>query len=175
MSFSDEELFLKVKEGNELAFKQLYDKHWKRLYRFSLKLLREVSDAKDVVQEVFLALWLKRDTLEISNLPSYLYASTKYACLKRIGKGKAEALLLEKMNAHLNENNIDRQISYRETKDNLEKIIDSLPDKTMRIFKMSRYDDMSNKEIADKLKISIKAVEYHITQSIKHLRQYTTA
>lgn len=162
-------LFTLARIDNELAFNQLYDRLWKSLYLFSLKLLKNETEAKDVVQDVFCNLWTKRKELEIKNINSYLFSATKYKCLEYIRKNKNYTELLSRVNLVDLENNTERDLDFKETKFKIEKGIDTLPKKTRQIFTMSRYDDLSNKEIAHKLNISIKTVEYHITQSIKQL------
>ncbi|WP_400073503.1 RNA polymerase sigma-70 factor [Zobellia russellii] len=169
MKISDANLFLLTLKDNEVAFKQLYDRLWKGLYLFSLKLLQNETEAKDVVQDVFCNLWTKRKELEIKNVKSYLFSATKYKCLEYIRKNKNYTDLLTQVNLVHIENNTERELDFKETKSKIENCIDTLPLKTKQIFTMSRYDDLSNKEIAHELNISIKTVEYHITQSIKQL------
>ncbi|MGJ8738235.1 RNA polymerase sigma-70 factor [Zobellia laminariae] len=169
MKISNTNLFLLTLKDNEVAFKQLYDRLWKSLYLFSLKLLKNETEAKDVVQDVFCNLWTKRKELEINNVQSYLFSATKYKCLEYIRKNKNYTDLLNQINLADVENNTERELDFRETKSKIEIGINSLPLKTKQVFTMSRYDDLSNKEIAHKLNISIKTVEYHITQSIKRL------
>lgn len=169
MKISDANLFLLTLKDNEVAFKQLYDRLWKSLYLFSLKLLKNETEAKDVVQDVFCNLWDKRQELEIENVKSYLFSATKYKCLEYIRKNNNYSDLLTRINLAASENNTERELDFKETKTKIENGIDTLPLKSKQIFTMSRYDNLSNKEIAHKLDISIKTVEYHITQSIKQL------
>lgn len=170
MELSDGYLLQLLKKGNEVAFKQLYDRHWKRLYLFALRFLGTNTDAKDVVQEVFLVLWTKQGDLDIRDLGAYLYSMTKNKCLAQLGKRKLDTTFLDRVNLELGENNVEKDIHFKETQVKLEKGIDLLPSKTKEIFKLSRYDELSNQEIAHRLNISIKTVEYHITQSIRYLR-----
>lgn len=170
MDTSDTHLLLLSQQDNGLAFRQLYDRHWKRLYLFSLKLLKDETEAKDVVQEVFFTLWSKRKELEINNIKAYLFATTKYKCLESLRRKRLDTTFLDKAHFFLGENNVEKEIHFKETQNILAKRIDLLPSKTRQIFKMSRYDELTNKEIAYKLNISTKTVEYHITQSIKQLR-----
>lgn len=169
MKTTDADLLMLAKNGNEIAFKQLYDRHWKRLYVFSLKFLKNDSEAKDVVQEVFYMLWSKRQDLDIRELKPYLFASTKFKCLEYLKKGKMTTFL-NHVNLFIQDNSLERELNFKDTQFKLQKGIDALPEKSKRIFKMSRFQELSNKEIAHELDISIKTVEYHITQCIKRLR-----
>lgn len=172
MCFSDSKLLTLIGNGNEIAFKQIYDKYWKRLYLFALKLLPSEGDAKDVVQEVFCNLWVKADRLQIENLESYLYSMTKNKCFDHLRRKKYsdEALTEIILQTILSDSNPEDHLEYMETKKNLEKSLFQLPPKTRQVFQLSRNFDLSNKQIASKLNISVKAVEYHMTQSIKHLK-----
>lgn len=170
MDTSDAHLLLLSQQDNGLAFRQLYDRHWKRLYLFSLKLLKDETEAKDVVQEVFFTLWSKRKELQIKDTKAYLFAATKYRCLESLRRKRLDTTFLDKAHAFFGENNVEKEIHFKETQNTLAKRIELLPSKTRQIFKMSRYDELTNKEIAYQLNISTKTVEYHITQSIKQLR-----
>ncbi len=169
MKTSDADLLMLAKKDNEIAFKQLYDRHWKRLYVFSFKFLKNESEAKDVVQEVFCMLWSKRRDLEIREVKPYLFASTKFKCLEYLKKERL-TVFLNHVNLFIQDDSLEKEMSFKDTQVKLQRGIDSLPEKSKRIFKMSRYQELSNKEIAHELDISIKTVEYHITQCIKRLR-----
>lgn len=170
MTDTDTHLLLLSKADNQTAFKQLYDRHWKRLYLFALKLLKDQSEAKDAVQDVFSNLWAKRKELDIKNPEAYLMASIKYKCLEYLKEKKLAPSFLHQFELSDQENPIENKIHFEETMQLLDTGIDGLPAKTKKIFKMSRQQDLSNKEIAYLLNISTKTVEYHITQSIKQLR-----
>ncbi|MCR9228547.1 MAG: RNA polymerase sigma-70 factor [Flavobacteriaceae bacterium] len=172
MYVSDSKLLTLFKEGNEMAFERIYDRYWRRLYLFASKLLPNEIDAKDILQEVFYNLWTKADQLEINQLESYLFSMTKNKCFDHVRKHKSNDDLTERLvQTLLAENNTENQMDYIETKVNLERGIAHLPSRTKQIFQMSRDTELSNKEIAAKLNISVKTVEYHITQSIKYLKE----
>ncbi|MBO0355756.1 RNA polymerase sigma-70 factor [Muricauda ruestringensis] len=171
MNATDTHLLLLSKADNQIAFKQLYDRHWKRLYLFALKLLKEKAEAKDAVQDVFSNLWTKRKELDIKHPEAYLMASIKYKCLEYLKEKKLSSSFLQQFELPTQGNPIENKIHFEETMELLDTGIDGLPAKTKKIFKMSRHEDLSNKEIAYLLNISTKTVEYHITQSIKQLRE----
>ena len=170
MNVSDTHLLLLSKADNQLAFKQLYDGHWKKLYLFAFKLLNSEPEAKDAVQEVFTNLWAKRKELEIKNLEAYLMASIKYKCLEQLKQKKLSPSFMDKFEPPVQGNPTENKLDFEETMHMLDTGIDRLPAKTKKIFKMSRQDELSNKEIAHMLNISTKTVEYHITQSIRQLK-----
>jgi RNA polymerase sigma factor (sigma-70 family) len=110
MDTSDAHLLLLSQQDNGLAFRQLYDRHWKRLYLFSLKLLKDETEAKDVVQEVFFTLWSKRKELQIKDTKAYLFATTKYRCLESLRRKRLDTTFLDKAHAFFGENNVEKEI-----------------------------------------------------------------
>ncbi|TKD57939.1 RNA polymerase sigma-70 factor [Flavobacterium sp. ASW18X] len=169
MTAPDLELFQLIKKDNQLAFRQLYDRHWKKQFYFAVGFLKDETLAKDVVQEVFCILWEKRDHLNIQHFGSYLHSITRNKCLEHLKKSVVFKDVLLHMDALNAENTTEQHIHYLETKEKIEKEINSLPNKTKQIFRLSRHQELSHKEIAKKMNVSTKTVEYHISQSIKKL------
>lgn len=84
--YDDSELTILIKSGNENAFTEIYNRYWDRLYYIAHKLLKDTENAEEIVQEVFLALWKKREAIEIQSLNQYLAAMTRYAVYRHLRK-----------------------------------------------------------------------------------------
>ena len=171
---SDKNLWKLVKKGNELAFNQLFDRYWESLTARAFKVLKNRESAQDVVQELFANLWLKRSSLEIDHMASYLSGAIKFRTLNHISKQKMSMVELDFVESFLSLNTPEDLLAFQELDNSVREAINQLPDQCQRIFRMSRFDHMSNKEIAGKLNLSVSTVENHISNAIRLLRPKVT-
>ncbi len=166
---SDQQLYALIANGNERAFYDLFEKYWEVLFTISARLLKDKDLAKDVVQEVFTSLWVNRLDKQIENLAGYLKRAVKFASLKELRDNKM--LDMETLDVghdmHIVETD---QLEYDETEEAVKKAIEELPERTREVFRMSRFDHLSNKEISEQLGISQRTVETHISNALKQLR-----
>ena len=170
---SDLELLSRVREGDESAFEAIYKRYYSLLYIHACKLLKESDEAEDCVQEVFSGLWQKAGQLEISvSLSSYLYTSIRNRVLNRIEHKRVKDAYLFSMQRFMKEGEsiIDEELRVRELTALIEKEIAALPEKMREVFELSRREELSHKEIAEKLKISDKTVKKQVSNAIKILR-----
>ncbi|WP_410222492.1 RNA polymerase sigma-70 factor [Pedobacter sp.] len=170
--WADETLLTSLLEDDEYAFKQIYKRYAPRLYAAAYNLFRDKPLCEDLIQELFADLWIKRKNLNIKSLKPYLYTSAKNRALMamRSGRTMLSETALEKLIADYA---TDDRLNIRELNDILNKSIDSLPDKCREIFRLSRNEHLSNKEIAERLNISIKTVENQMTIALRKLREQT--
>jgi RNA polymerase sigma-70 factor (family 1) len=171
MTSDDKEKFIL---NDEKSFEQLYVSHARKLYRFCCYYIKNQEDAKEIIQEIFQSLWERRDQVEI-NVPieQYLKKAIKLRIFKYFrDKSVREKHVMSFLNDQTtDENTTENSIMYYQLSDQIEILVDSLPDKTGEIFRLSRHQGLSHKEIAGMLLISEKAVEYHITKTIAFLRR----
>ena len=171
---SDRVLVDKIKAGQILAFDQLFDRYSQRLYRFGRSLLKTHEDAEEVVQEVFLRVWKKRnELLERNSFQSFLFTIAYNVIIdhfrQRIQDKKYEQFVLNQ--AQQNYINPQNELEYNDLKKVLEKAIHELPGRRKQIYQMSREKELSYKEIADRLQIKTKTVENHINLALRHIRK----
>jgi RNA polymerase sigma-70 factor (family 1) len=162
-----------VVEGDVPAFEQLYNALWGRLYSTAYNYVRDTATAQEIVQEVFIKLWLKRDDLkEVNDIHAFATRAVQFRIYDFFDKRKVETryaqLVVERGEVTIN--NAHHLAEYNETLQVIEQEINELPDTTRNVFRLSRFEQLSNEEISSRLKISIKTVEYHITQSLKRIR-----
>jgi RNA polymerase sigma-70 factor (family 1) len=157
----------------EKDFERIYNSLWRKLYGVAYNYFRDKTAAQEIIQEVFVNLWLRRDHLsEINDLEAYLFRSVKNKIYDQFDKIASEEKLQKHLSLQLTEetNETKEEIEYTETLDIINHEIDRLPDTTKTIFRLSRFDRYTNEEIAGRLHLSGKAVEYHITRALKRLR-----
>jgi RNA polymerase sigma-70 factor (ECF subfamily) len=176
-NLSDDAILVLFKDNDADAFKEIYLRYWKQVYQVAYKKLQSKELAEEVTQNLFVDLWKRRDSLAINNLSAYLFGSLKFAVINYF----KSLLVQERYQLHARESlpkneNTDYLILLHDLSDALNRGIDLLPKKTAEVFRLSRINNYSVKDISKALNISEKAVEYHITQSLKtmryHLKEY---
>ncbi len=175
LSNTEKQLVVALKKGDPFAFDQLVTKYGKKLYFFAKGYLNSNEDAEGLVQDVFLKIWEKRKELkEDLSFNSFLYTVTFNAIRQYFRKKSREKKYLgnyfENFEESHNETLLD--IEYNNLRELADKAIDKLPEKRKRIFLLSRHQGLSNAEIANRLRISIKTVENQMTQALKFLREH---
>jgi RNA polymerase sigma factor (sigma-70 family) len=157
--------------GDAIAYEAIYQRYWRALFSIATWKTNSQVAAEEMVQELFLRLWENRQKTLIENPEAYLKTALKYSV---IGFIKAK---LANTQAELGEASdraadqlADTGVDLAELSAALENALTLLPDKTRLIFQMSRFEQRSTSEIATHLGLSDRAVEYHITQSLRLLR-----
>lgn len=175
-----DEIFIvdQMLRGDKQAFKYFFDKYYDELCNFVNIYLHNNDLAEEVVQDIFVYLWENKTKIKIqTSLKSYLYSASKYQSLNRLRNQKRKISLQEMISDEsLNSLGIETD-SFSNTED-LKKILEDaflqLPEKCRQIFILSKQNELTNKEIAERLGISIKTVENQMTIALKKLRAYLT-
>jgi len=165
-------LIISLQAGNEAAFKQLFASYYSALCEYASRYVGD-EDAEDLVQELFAYLWEQRSYIVIvSSLKAYLFAAVRNRCLNAVKK-RQELLQKQAEYGELLKNHIEEPDYYfiDELNALIEKYINDLPNKYRETFRMSRYTEMSNEEIACHSGVTVKAIEYRITQALRTLRR----
>ena len=173
-TLGDEMLIKLLKTGDEKAFQEIYKRYWQQLYKTAYNKLHLHEIAEETVQNIFVKLWEKRTVSTIQHLENYLRTAVKYQVINYYKSLLAKEKYLQIIkNEYLSTSNISTtKLLLDELSVIIDKAIHELPEKTQLIFKLSRNENYSVKEISASLDLSEKAVEYHITKSLKQLRVY---
>lgn len=171
--YTDEQLILLLKAGNRNAFGCIYKRHWSSLFDTAYGKLQSTEAAEEVVQDLFLYLWCKREEITINySFSTYIHTALKYRIYNylrdEINRKKNIRLVYQSKVAY--NNSVGESIAYNELNELIEKEINSLPEKCKLVFTLSREENFSFKEIANELNISISTVEKHIVKALKILR-----
>ncbi|ATP55673.1 RNA polymerase sigma-70 factor [Pedobacter ginsengisoli] len=171
-SFSDSQLLSLLREEDHLAFTEIYNRYWKRLFTIASHKLKALEDAEEVVQNIFVALWNRRTNLYVtSTLSAYLAVSVKYRVIKMLDKQYNQQKYVNSLDSQmLVDDSTADWLNFLELKKRLEKLVADLPDKCQIVYKMSRDKGMSQKQIATALNISEKTVEARLGRAMKTLR-----
>jgi RNA polymerase sigma-70 factor (ECF subfamily) len=177
MNDTDREILEKLKNDNQEAFHLIFRRYFQPLFIFSKKFVDEKS-AEDLVQDCFLELWQNREKIHITtSLSAYLFTILKNKCYKCLKAEKKKLNKQSEFNLKIKQEELnffihsENSILEFDVKDRILKTYEKLPGKCCVVFKESRQNGMSNKEIAEKLGISLKAVEKHISKALKLFRE----
>lgn len=171
-TYTDEQLVGLLREGDEMALAEIFDRYNKLLYSHVFNKLRQESDARDVVQEVFIKLWEKRSRLTEGNLAGYLFTLARNRVLNVVSHNQVVQdyrLFVQRYGKGFEEGVEDLVLS-RELSNLIEAEISALPPRMREVFNLSRKGFLSNKEIADRLGLSEHTVADHIKKSLRVLR-----
>lgn len=172
--YSDEELMKEIKVDNMLAFDVFYNRYIKRLYKFAFSILKTQEDTENIIQDVYMSLWINRKKVEKeSSVKYYLFSIAYNSTITLIRKRVKEFQYIEYLKSlqTLNQEPVDLEIEYMEMTDKLNNIIDALPERQKEIYKLLRVEGLKYSEIAKRLNISIKTVETHVSRALRTVRQ----
>jgi len=165
----DPSLLDHIKNGSESHFKELFDIYWSRLYSLACNSLDHREDAQDVVQEIFIDIWKRREKLDVDNIAAYLFKCVSYGIARKL-KNTINNRTEELFESILEQSDLSSEIALRDLVQYVEGRIEMLPHRCKEIFKLSRFDELTNKEIADKLDVSLRTVENQIHRATKALK-----
>jgi RNA polymerase sigma-70 factor (ECF subfamily) len=170
-NLDDEELLRLLKDDDESALAGIYKKYWDKLYVSAHAVLRDGQACEDIIQEIFLKLWLNRSVIHIqTSLASYLYASVRYAVYRQIKSGRVREDLFDHVFERIQAGPDYDNLEYKELNLQINALVDRLPEKCRAIYRLSREQHLSHKQIAAQLNISPKTVENHLTKALSFLR-----
>lgn len=169
----DDELLSRLREGNRDAFAQLYKKYWRRLFDSAYKRLQLREECEEIIQEIFIDLWTKRENLLITvSLEAYLFGALRFGIYNFIRSRKIRDSYLDHLlhTSDPEQNYIEDRLYYEELSQALDKSIQNLPEKFRKVYLLSRSENLTYKEIAIRLNLPMDTVEKHMGRALKILR-----
>lgn len=175
----NDELFIvrQMVDGDKNAFRYFFEKYYSELCNFVNIYLKDTSLSEEVVQDIFVYFWENKSKINIhSSARAYLFSASKYRSLNELRKQKQIPRSKDSASAGNLQTLPDETEDYftdpEELKNILDQAIQQLPEKCQEIFLLSKKENLSNKDIAGQLNISVKTVENQITIALKKLRAY---
>ena len=163
-----------LKEGNKEIFEEIYRQYYSPLCFYCMRYVGDIEEAKEIVQGLFLKIWIMRNELSINtNVKSYLYKAVQNSALNHLHQQKAkQKYIIDKAHfpTQMSENG-QLKLEEEELKKLIKRAVLKLPEKRREIFELSRYENMKYAQIAEHLTISVKTVEAQMSKSLKYLRQ----
>lgn len=169
----DHLLIQKCREGNSKAFDHLFSRYFSKLYKYTVHHTGNEQLAEELVMDLMLWLWNKRETLEVKgDLSSYLFRAIKNAIYNHYRKIELDTTALELLTVDpVAYGGIDDQLAARELEEHYQLSLAMLTPQRRRVFELSREQDMTYAEIAGHLNLSVKTVEAHVSASLQFMRK----
>jgi RNA polymerase sigma-70 factor (ECF subfamily) len=170
----------RIREGDARLFEAIYTENYYSLVAYARRFVISEEEARGVIQDVFIRMWEKRESLPRDlQIKNYLYASVRNRCLDILKHRRNVNRFLEEKIREVTQRSLNipqgkedplEAIITRETEERIIAAIDTLPPRCKEVFRMSRFEKMKNKEIAQHLGLSVKTVESHISHALSVLR-----
>lgn len=173
-----DELFIvsRMVNGDKRAFRYFFDKYYKDLCNFVNIYLKDEMLAEEVVQDIFVYFWENKHKIQVqSSVKAYLYGASKFKSLNVLRSQKNHASWFEPLTQDeqfIEEIKLDQFSGVDEFRQLLDDAIAQLPERCRKIFLLRKVDDLSNKQIAEQLGVSVKTVEGQMTIALRKLRAY---
>ena len=171
---SDQDLLTLFNNDRERGIEALFRHYFEMVHRSVLRIISNRSTAEDVSQEVFMDLWRKRDRLNItSSLPAYLRRAARNRALNHIRDQKLKFDDSDEGHLELPSGavSVTQRLAAEELQRRIDAAIEALPERCRIIFALSRFEEMTYREIAEELNISVKTVENQISKALRLLRE----
>jgi RNA polymerase sigma-70 factor (ECF subfamily) len=164
-------LMFELQNGQERAFDYIFRKYFKALCAQANSYVNDIDKAQSLVQDCFVKLWINRESAGgIKNLPSYLAFMVRNQCVDYLRKTKSLQNLHEEAQKETTETYAEDSIFKSDFEEKLIIVLSELPERSRMAFEYSRFENLTYKEIADKMGISVKAVEALVSRALKTLR-----
>ncbi len=172
--YGDQELVLLMKRGDERVLAEIYDRYWEKMLAVAFNRLGNLEEAEECVQDVFYKLWkLRHDfSLEKAELANYLARAIRNQSFNILERRYRERVKSESYTPveDINLLSPERQLLIRELQQQIDNSINSLPPQCQLVFKLSRQQGLSNKEISEKLNLSGNTVKSHLKKANKDIQ-----
>ena len=163
-------LLILLKEDDERAFNEIYDRYWRILFTLAFSRLRNTYPAEDILHDIFASLWKNRKSADIRSLDHYLASSTRYMVFKVIRKNAQTHQYVQSNKSLIPQFEMENTLHNKFLLEFIAREVDGLPERCKMIFKYSREKGMTNREIALEMNITPKTVENQINKALHHLR-----
>jgi RNA polymerase sigma-70 factor (family 1) len=173
---NETELLVQAASGSEKAFAALFHFYRDKIYSVAMRLTRSSFMAEEVVQDIFLKLWIKKETLaDIQDFEDYLFIITRnhvFSALKRVAR---QQQLVDDLQLELpsSEDSTYNGIHNQELEEILQQAVALLPAQQKQIYLLSKEQEMKREEIAKMLRISSETVKTHLSRALRHIRAYS--
>lgn len=176
--YNDKDLLQQIAAGDEKAFRCLFDAYWDKIYKVAITLTKSATTAEEIVQDVFLKIWLKKDQLPaVEKIDGYLFMVARNHIYNVLRSKVNEQEFVEHLEQHfLEQSSLPEQLLLvKETAELVAKAVEQLPEQQRAVYIMSRDEGLDYNAIAAKLGITRSTVKNHMTKALHFLRDYLNA
>jgi RNA polymerase sigma-70 factor (family 1) len=173
--YRPDEVLRQLTDGNESAFKQIYDRYWLSIYKTVKRYTKSPEVAEDIVQEIFTTLWNNRSNFrEVMNLEYYLITMAKNLTYKTLRKMAFEKSVKDHLSSEAlqEENSLNDSILDQQYAQLIQRAAGLLPSQQKQVFHLAKVEGLSHKDIAAQLNISHLTVKTHMAKALRSIRHY---
>lgn len=178
MTEADKITVIAFQQGDIKVFESVFKEHYSALVKTARRVLIDIEPAEEVIQDLFVKLWEKRDSLVINtSLPAYLHKAAQNHAINYWKLQQKTLRYQEYIGFDIEENAgtpSDDQMLHNDLDKKVNSLMKTMPERRRMIFEMSRFEGLKNWQIAKQLNISIKAVEYHMAEALDFMRSKLT-
>ena len=167
---SEQLLIQSLREDDWGAFEIIYSTYWSKMYLSAYSLLRDKQACEDIIQDIFMQLWTRRAELHIESLKAYLHTAVRYQVFRLHKSGKLTDTLPEEIHLSTGRTDVEDALDAADLNAVLDTHIARLPERCREVFLLSRRSHLSIREISERLQISSKTVENHLSNALARLR-----
>ncbi len=169
-TYTDQELTALLQGGDHMAFGTIYNNYWGKMMAIAYNHTKDKSAAQEIVQELFVGMWNRRTQLQIGNLQHYLATAVKFSVYKQVERERRRREIEQQVFGRESFEEEEQKIEARFLQEYINGQVAFLPEKCRMVFNYSRIQNLSISEIAEKMGISEKTVEGHLTKGLKTLK-----
>lgn len=171
-TYTDQQLLSSLKHSEERAFTEIYNRYWEQLYRSACRKLNDAAPAKEIVHDVLIDIWKRRETLAVDHLPAYLEKAIRFRVINYLNRHKATSFLDAFQTILYSPFEADSQVNMQDFLKLLNAWIDALPEKRRQIFLKHYFENLSAREIALELNLSTKTVQNNLSITTQQLKAW---
>ena len=168
--YNEDKLLLSLAQGEMKSFEEIFNRHWSSLFDSAYRRLNNKEQCKDIVQDVFADLWIRRGTVQIENLGAYLHAAVRFQVFRLASRNRLTTFVELFETIASSPFGADNLLVDKELEDIAQSWIDSLPEKRRQIFLLHFRENLTTKEIAERLQISQKTAQNQLGRAAQYLR-----
>ncbi|MEO7048275.1 MAG: sigma-70 family RNA polymerase sigma factor [Ferruginibacter sp.] len=169
------DLFRRIAEGDQQAFKEVFDACWPQVYGTTLRLIKSPEQAKDLAQDIFMRLWENREKLKtVQNPQSYIYILSRNLVMDHLRKKVFNPSNIDFLVRYFQGDVASPQdkIELQELEVVIRNAVEALPGRVKVVYQLSRYEGLTHEQIAKRLNISIVSSKTYIVRALQHIREY---
>lgn len=163
-----------IKEQNEEGIKLLFKYYFDELYGYCFRLINNREDSEDIIQAIFIDIWENGHKRDIKYLKPYLYQMVKFKVYTYWANKKDITDVIDNFNKTLATDELRQSIESEDLENNIKAIIQLLPPACLKIFELSRFEELSHSEIAERLNISKQTVKNQLCSAVKFIKLHMT-
>lgn len=172
-TYIETEVLQQVAGGDESAFRRLFDEHWQNMYGVAFMLTKSAPMAEDMVQEIFMKLWLKKEQLpDVENFRNYLFIVARNHIFNELKKKSTDILFTNHLFEYFHDTKETPEVKLlqKEAEQIMAEVIELLPQQQKMVYRMSREEGMSRNEMAERLGIAPNTVRNHLAKALEMIR-----